>query len=228
MATEAGDPWAVLPRERARYEEQFKSLNPVNGIITGQQARGFLCQSQLPVDVLGQIWGLADIDSDGRLDINEFSIACKLINLKLRGFPIPSTLPPILKSLTLQSPLVSSQPVKPPPPVIPPQPIIPILPVQPPALPPQPIIPSLPTMFAQPPVVQQQPILYAAEPIIPAVSRPSLTGLVTMPGVVPQPLIIPAQVTPVEAAGILDRRASIESQYVCFGGLEVGDNFCFL
>lgn len=30
------------------------------------------------------------------MNIHEFSIACKLINLKLRGFEIPKTLPPIL------------------------------------------------------------------------------------------------------------------------------------
>ena len=30
------------------------------------------------------------------MDLNEFSIACKLINLKLRGFEIPKTLPSTL------------------------------------------------------------------------------------------------------------------------------------
>lgn len=40
--------------------------------------------------------GLADTDSDGKMDINEFSIACKLINLKLRAFEIPKKLPPVL------------------------------------------------------------------------------------------------------------------------------------
>lgn len=39
---------------------------------------------------------LADTDSDGKMTIGEFSIACKLINLKLRGFEIPKILPPIL------------------------------------------------------------------------------------------------------------------------------------
>lgn len=39
---------------------------------------------------------LSDTDSDGKMDINEFSIACKLINLKLRGFEIPKTLPSTL------------------------------------------------------------------------------------------------------------------------------------
>lgn len=40
--------------------------------------------------------GLSDTDADGKMNINEFSIACKLINLKLRGFEIPNVLPPIL------------------------------------------------------------------------------------------------------------------------------------
>jgi len=39
---------------------------------------------------------LSDTDADGKMDINEFSIACKLINLKLRGFEIPKTLPVVL------------------------------------------------------------------------------------------------------------------------------------
>lgn len=30
------------------------------------------------------------------MNINEFSIACKLVNLKLRGFEIPKQLPPTL------------------------------------------------------------------------------------------------------------------------------------
>ncbi|XP_066583007.1 intersectin-1 [Prorops nasuta] len=101
------DPWLIQPRERARYQEQFDSLKPINGVVTGEQAKGFLLKSQLPPAILGQIWGLSDTDADGKMDINEFSIACKLINLKLRGFEIPSTLPPILvqsiKSFSAQS-----------------------------------------------------------------------------------------------------------------------------
>ncbi|XP_025153688.1 intersectin-2 isoform X3 [Harpegnathos saltator] len=90
------DPWAIQPRERMRYQEQFDSLKPINGIVTGEQAKGFLLRSQLQPTILGQIWALSDTDADGKMDINEFSIACKLINLKLRGFEIPKTLPPVL------------------------------------------------------------------------------------------------------------------------------------
>lgn len=52
----ATDPWVITAREMARYNEQFKSLQPVGGVVTGAQAKGFLLQSQLPPAILGQIW----------------------------------------------------------------------------------------------------------------------------------------------------------------------------
>ncbi|XP_060519309.1 intersectin-2 isoform X2 [Cylas formicarius] len=137
--TPSTDPWVVLARERARYEDQFRSLKPVNGVVTGEQAKGFFLQSQLPPLILGQIWALADTDSDGRMDINEFSIACKLINLKLRGFEVPTSLPPaLLASLKVHTPpaipplptqsLVDLPPARPDPPkIIPNQPGPPLI-----------------------------------------------------------------------------------------------------
>lgn len=50
------DPWVITPRERVKYQEQFKSLKPQNDIVTGQQARGFFLQSQLSPMILGEIW----------------------------------------------------------------------------------------------------------------------------------------------------------------------------
>jgi len=50
------DPWVIQPRERIRYQEQFDSLKPINGIVTGEQAKGFLLRSQLQPAILGQIW----------------------------------------------------------------------------------------------------------------------------------------------------------------------------
>jgi len=52
----AVDPWIILPQERVRYEEQFRALQPVNGIVTGEQAKGFLLQSRLTPQILGHIW----------------------------------------------------------------------------------------------------------------------------------------------------------------------------
>lgn len=88
------DPWWISPEERARHQGQFASLNPVGGFITGAQAKGFLMQSGLPPMVLAQIWGVADMNGDGKMDLNEFSIACKLITNKLKGHEVPKTLPP--------------------------------------------------------------------------------------------------------------------------------------
>lgn len=48
---------------------------------------------------------MADTDADGKMNIEEFSIACKLINLKLRGYDVPKGLPPsLLASLKVHTP----------------------------------------------------------------------------------------------------------------------------
>ena len=36
------------------------------------------------------------MNGDGKMDINEFSVACKLINLRLKGMEMPKSLPPQL------------------------------------------------------------------------------------------------------------------------------------
>ncbi|TNN18632.1 Intersectin-1 [Schistosoma japonicum] len=48
--------------------------------------------------VLGQIWALADMDMDGKMDKKEFSIAMFLIKKTLEGLPLPCTLPLGLKN----------------------------------------------------------------------------------------------------------------------------------
>ncbi|XP_068931053.1 intersectin-1 isoform X3 [Petaurus breviceps papuanus] len=63
----------------------------------GDQARNFFFQSGLPQPVLAQIWALADMNNDGRMDQIEFSIAMKLIKLKLQGYQLPAALPPVMK-----------------------------------------------------------------------------------------------------------------------------------
>ncbi|KAL1787337.1 intersectin-1 isoform X4 [Sigmodon hispidus] len=91
------DIWAITVEERAKHDQQFHSLKPISGFITGDQARNFFFQSGLPQPVLAQIWALADMDNDGRMDQVEFSIAMKLIKLKLQGYQLPSALPPVMK-----------------------------------------------------------------------------------------------------------------------------------
>lgn len=46
----------IQPRERLVFKDQFEALKPNNGVVTGEQAKGFLLRSQLPPSILGQIW----------------------------------------------------------------------------------------------------------------------------------------------------------------------------
>ncbi|KAL0858600.1 hypothetical protein ABMA27_012437 [Loxostege sticticalis] len=141
----AADPWVVQPHEHAKFAEHFRNLGPINGHLTGEQAKRFMLQSQLPPPILGQIWSLADTNADGKLDLKEFSIACKIINLKLHGIEIPKTLPPsLLASLSPGGPPQKqfTPPAKPP---IPPMPSMPSMPQ-----PAQPLISGLPPQPAQP------------------------------------------------------------------------------
>ena len=39
------------------------------------------------------------MNGDGQMDINEFSIACKLITMKLKNVELPKTLPPSMMPL---------------------------------------------------------------------------------------------------------------------------------
>jgi hypothetical protein len=49
--------------------------------------------------------GLADVNGDGQMDVNEFSLACKMITMKLKGFEVPKTLPPAMAmSMAVQQP----------------------------------------------------------------------------------------------------------------------------
>uniref|UniRef100_A0A8C5SIL5 EH domain-containing protein n=1 Tax=Laticauda laticaudata TaxID=8630 RepID=A0A8C5SIL5_LATLA len=50
------DIWAITVEERAKHDQQFHSLKPISGFITGDQARNFFFQSGLPQPILAQIW----------------------------------------------------------------------------------------------------------------------------------------------------------------------------
>ncbi|GFS17450.1 intersectin-1 [Elysia marginata] len=92
------DAWKISGEDRAKHDQQFFQLKPLNGYVTGTQARDFFMQSGLPTPVLGQIWGLADINNDGKMDKKEFSIAMHLIKKKLQGYEVPKVLPASLKA----------------------------------------------------------------------------------------------------------------------------------
>lgn len=101
--------WAITSEERNKHDKQFDNLKPSGGYITGDQARTFFLQSGLPAPVLAEIWALSDLNKDGKMDQQEFSIAMKLIKLKLQGQQLPVVLPPVMKQPPMFSPLISAR-----------------------------------------------------------------------------------------------------------------------
>uniref|UniRef100_A0A8C0GJR0 Epidermal growth factor receptor pathway substrate 15 n=1 Tax=Chelonoidis abingdonii TaxID=106734 RepID=A0A8C0GJR0_CHEAB len=89
-------PWAVKLEEKAKYDAIFDSLSPVNGLLSGDKVKPVLLNSKLPVDVLGRVWELSDIDYDGMLDRDEFAVAMFLVYCALEKEPVPMSLPSAL------------------------------------------------------------------------------------------------------------------------------------
>lgn len=115
----AGNEWAIGTREKETFDQIFSTLDATNrGFITGDQAVGFFSNSQLPEEVLAQIWDLADINSEGRLNRDEFAVAMFLIRQQRTKRDVrdvlPQELPPNLIPPSMRRPsLVSSHPTAP-------------------------------------------------------------------------------------------------------------------
>ena len=118
-ASPTGSDWAISPQDKAQFDHIFATVDTQNrGFITGEQAVGFFSNARLSEEVLAQIWDLADINSEGQLNADEFAVAMYLIRQqrsKKDGRDIlPSTLPP-----NLIPPGMRRQPVAPPQPTAP-------------------------------------------------------------------------------------------------------------
>uniref|UniRef100_A0A8C5E6R0 Epidermal growth factor receptor pathway substrate 15 n=1 Tax=Gouania willdenowi TaxID=441366 RepID=A0A8C5E6R0_GOUWI len=92
----ADNSWVVKPEEKMKFDSVFESLLPVGGMLTGEKVKPVLLNSKLPVDILGRVWELSDLDRDGMLDRDEFSVAMYLVYRALEGEPVPMSLPPPL------------------------------------------------------------------------------------------------------------------------------------
>ena len=118
-ASPAGDGWAISPQEKTQFDQIYSTIDLGNrGFITGEQAVGFFSNSRLPEDALAQIWDLADINSEGQLNRDEFAVAMYLIKQQRSRRDgrdvLPQSLPPNLvpPSMRRQAP-APSQPTAP-------------------------------------------------------------------------------------------------------------------
>ncbi|MCJ1474984.1 hypothetical protein MMC13_003644 [Lambiella insularis] len=90
--------WTITPQEKTRFDGIFSKVDVENrGYVTGEQAVGFFSNSRLPEDDLAQIWDLADVNSEGQLNSEEFAVAMYLIQQQLgKKGTIPQSLPSAL------------------------------------------------------------------------------------------------------------------------------------
>ncbi|KAG0180257.1 actin organization and endocytosis protein [Apophysomyces sp. BC1021] len=97
MSSKVKIPWAVTTEEKKRYKKIFNAWDTdKKGLLTGEKAKEIFTQSGLSQNVLMQIWNLADPNNQGKLNVDEFSVAMHLIYRKLNGYDVPTTLPPEL------------------------------------------------------------------------------------------------------------------------------------
>ncbi|KAJ7067970.1 hypothetical protein C8F01DRAFT_1364396 [Mycena amicta] len=109
--------WEIPFELRTRANREFDALDPFqNGSIPDNVSLPFLMESKLPPEDLTSIWVLADLNGDGNLTREGLAIALYLVDERLRGRSIPTTLPSSLKP-----PEPVREPVKQKPPLIPPK-----------------------------------------------------------------------------------------------------------
>ncbi|TIB83245.1 hypothetical protein E3Q06_02990 [Wallemia mellicola] len=110
VQTQPSEPAKITAEEKKSYDGFYDSLNPSgNGVLEADKAVDFFSKSGLPIEILANVWDLADVRKTGSLNKDEFAIAMYLIHGCLAGKPLPSTLPDNL----IPSSLRSSAPRKP-------------------------------------------------------------------------------------------------------------------
>jgi len=97
--------WSVPQGSRVKYTQIFNSNDPTrSGFLSAHQAKILLLQSGLSQLTLAQIWTLSDIDTDGRLSLEEFILAMHLIDTVKNGEKLPNILPPDLVPFSYRRP----------------------------------------------------------------------------------------------------------------------------
>lgn len=88
--------WLITPSDQATYRNIFQTCNPIDGLVSGEAAKGVLLKSKLDYETLGKVWNLSDIDQDGYLDEDEFAVAMYLCHQIMEGVVLPDAIDPNL------------------------------------------------------------------------------------------------------------------------------------
>ncbi|KAG0054504.1 hypothetical protein BGZ83_011098 [Gryganskiella cystojenkinii] len=87
--------WHFSSVDKASAMPIFMTLRPIEGRINGSTAKPYLMSTGLSMEILAKVWTLADWDSNGYMDENEFAVALHLIRAIENGGEsiLPETLP---------------------------------------------------------------------------------------------------------------------------------------
>lgn len=103
--------WDITPTEKANSDRYFDGLDTAKkGYIEADAAVPFMMQSNLPEDVLAQIWDLSDLSKEGHLTKDGFAVAFHLMQSKIAGKALPATLPQSLVPPSLRGNVQSAPP----------------------------------------------------------------------------------------------------------------------
>jgi len=86
----------------------------ISNTIPGDAARQMFEKARLPNEVLGQIWGLADVEGRGALNLTEFIVAMHLLTSMRSGAlrALPQTLPQgLYEAASRRGPSAGASPV---------------------------------------------------------------------------------------------------------------------
>ena len=88
----------ISPAESARFASFFGPL-AIGGRAPLDRVRVFMSRSQLPAVDIERVLRLADVDGDGQMDVNQFTVAMKIVNdVIAKVIPaVPAVLPSTLK-----------------------------------------------------------------------------------------------------------------------------------
>jgi len=92
-AVSASQAWIINSAMKATYDIKFHGLSLQGGKASGGQIMNVMLQSGLQRETLKAVWTLADIDSDGKMDHEEFALCMYLIDHVKKGLKLPPTLP---------------------------------------------------------------------------------------------------------------------------------------
>ncbi|KHJ94369.1 SH3 domain protein [Oesophagostomum dentatum] len=96
MGKQCGN-WTIPHQAKLKYSQQFNQHDKQRvGFLTGQAGRSALGMSGLPTSTLAHIWTLSDVNKDGKLSVDEFSIAMHMIDMFKAGYALPDQTPPEL------------------------------------------------------------------------------------------------------------------------------------